>query len=81
MAFLKLTSMYSCTPLLLNADEIVSIRKVQVCDNVYTEIQIKNGKCYNVSESLEEVAKIIEGWLRCQIEECLQKRSLTATTF
>ena len=63
MAFLKLTSMYSCTPLLLNADEIVSIRKVQVCDNVYTEIQIKNGKCYNVSESLEEVAKIIEGWL------------------
>lgn len=71
VAFLKLTSMYSCTPLLLNADEIVSIKKVQVCDNVYTEIQIKNGKCYNVSESLEEVTKILEGWLRCQIKNTI----------
>lgn len=61
MAFLKVTSMYSGTPLLLNADEIVSVRKVQVCDNVYTEIQMKNGKCYNVSENPEKIVETLEG--------------------
>lgn len=61
MTFLKVTSMYSGSPLWLNAGEIVSIRKVQVCDNGYTEIQMKNGKCYNVSENPEKIVEMLEG--------------------